>query len=136
MINSLRGDAVTRIVYRRTDGRTDRHTDNGVSHKLDWSQPVELINVQCWDGSIWFIVVILLETSAFQASLKPHKENFISNRKTATYRSNPSKECAFIPLMKFDFSQRNKPNGYTYTDSEILVIFNLQFLYDLILFPY
>ena len=51
VINSLRGDAVTRIVYRRTDGQTDRRTDrrtdgqtdNGVSHKLDWSRPVELI---------------------------------------------------------------------------------------------
>ena len=38
VINSLRGDAVTRIVYRRTDGQTDI----GVSHKLDWSRPVEL----------------------------------------------------------------------------------------------
>ena len=26
VINSLRGDAVTIIVYRRTDGRTDRQT--------------------------------------------------------------------------------------------------------------
>ena len=42
VINSLRGDAVTIIVYRRTDGRTDGQTDNGVSHKLDWSRPVEL----------------------------------------------------------------------------------------------
>ena len=42
VINSLRGDAITRIVYRRTDGRTDGQTDNGVSHKLDWSRPVEL----------------------------------------------------------------------------------------------
>ena len=38
VINILRGDAITRIVYRRTDGRTD----NWVSHKLDWSRPVEL----------------------------------------------------------------------------------------------
>ena len=38
VINSLRGDAITRIVYGRMDGRTD----NGVSHKLDWSRPVEL----------------------------------------------------------------------------------------------
>ena len=38
VINSLRGDAITRIVYRQTD----RQTDNGVSHKLDWSRPVEL----------------------------------------------------------------------------------------------
>ena len=38
VINSLRGDAITRIVYGRTDGQTD----NGVSHKLDWSRPVEL----------------------------------------------------------------------------------------------
>ena len=42
VINSLRGDAITRIVYGRTDGRTDGQTDNGVSHKLDWSRPVEL----------------------------------------------------------------------------------------------
>ena len=50
VIKSLRGDAVTRIVYRRTDrqtarrtdGRTDGQTYNGVSHKLDWSRPVEL----------------------------------------------------------------------------------------------
>ena len=45
-MNSLRGDAVTIIVYRRTDGqtvgRTDGQTDNRVSHKLDWSRPVEL----------------------------------------------------------------------------------------------
>ena len=27
---------------RRPDGRTDGQTDNGVSHKLDWSRPVEL----------------------------------------------------------------------------------------------
>ena len=27
VINSLRGDAITRIVYRRTDGRTDGQTD-------------------------------------------------------------------------------------------------------------
>ena len=27
VINSLRGDAVTRIVYRQTDGQTDRRTD-------------------------------------------------------------------------------------------------------------
>ena len=38
VINSLRGDAITRIVYGWTDGQTD----NGVSHKLDWSRPVEL----------------------------------------------------------------------------------------------
>ena len=37
LINSLR-DAITIIVYRQTDGRTD----NGVSHKLDWSRPIEL----------------------------------------------------------------------------------------------
>ena len=34
VINSIRGDAITRIVYRRMDNR--------VSHKLDWSRPVEL----------------------------------------------------------------------------------------------
>ena len=27
VINSLRGDAITRIVYGRTDGQTDRRTD-------------------------------------------------------------------------------------------------------------
>ena len=43
---SLRGDAITRIVYRRTDGQTD----NGVSHKLDWSRPVELIKTTVNSG--------------------------------------------------------------------------------------
>ena len=44
VINSLRGDTVTRIVYRRTDGQPARRTDNAVSNKLDWSRPVELKN--------------------------------------------------------------------------------------------
>ena len=44
VINSLRGDAVTRIVYRRTDGQTEEQTDIGVLHKLDLSRPVELKN--------------------------------------------------------------------------------------------
>ena len=38
VVNSLRGDAITRIVYRRTD----EQPDNRVSNKLDWSRPVEL----------------------------------------------------------------------------------------------
>ena len=38
VINRLRGDAITRIVYRWTGGQAD----NRVSHKLDWSGPVEL----------------------------------------------------------------------------------------------
>ena len=42
VINSLRGVAITRIVYEWTDGQTDGQTDNGASHKLDWSRPVEL----------------------------------------------------------------------------------------------
>ena len=54
VINSLRGDAITRIVYGRTDGRTDRRTDgqtdNRVSHKLDWSRPVELKNKTAIEG--------------------------------------------------------------------------------------
>ena len=49
VINSLRGDAITRIVYGRTDGqtdgRTDGQTDKRVSHKLDWSRPVELTSI-------------------------------------------------------------------------------------------